>query len=529
MSADRSGMRARGAEEIVDVRRYLAAIRRGLPLIVIATVLVTVAVFVISSVLPSTYQSTVQLVLFPSTSGLESSDAATIERQLATLQQLVTTDDVLAAAARRVPGQTTGDLQANTEASVDAAANLLNVAVTDRRPEAAAASANAIAAAFIASQRSIQQAGIQGGIRQVQLRIATLRRTGGNAEEIAALEQQLAEYGVQLETAGTNLRVAQQAVPSDDPASPKPFRNALIAMFAAIFVGVIVALARDRLVPRIGDAREYSRLTDIPVLVGLPYTGRKLTRQAGIADQMEHEGYETLAATIALTLPPDRKHILLVTSAMDGEGKTTVTARLGRALARAGHRTLLVSADTRRASLHEQLHVAPVPGLVEMLEEHERGKDHTAELLLREVLGRYQMVSSVFRSRQHALPDIIPSGHKPQNPAQLLSTDGLGKVMKGIAELDYSYVILDTPPLLGVADTQILAQHVDQIVVVARLDRITTDKVQDAREMLARLQVPVIGAVVIGVREEVSPYYLSAPATASSSSRPRAEPAATVD
>jgi Mrp family chromosome partitioning ATPase len=81
--------------------------------------------------------------------------------------------------------------------------------------------------------------------------------------------------------------------------------------------------------------------------------------------------------------------------------------------------------------------------------------------------------------------------------------------MDGIAELVYTYVLIDAPPLLGIADTQALARRATTMLYVARLDRVTLENVVDARDVLDRIDRPMVGMVVIGARSEASPYYLS--------------------
>jgi Mrp family chromosome partitioning ATPase len=112
-------------------------------------------------------------------------------------------------------------------------------------------------------------------------------------------------------------------------------------------------------------------------------------------------------------------------------------------------------------------------------------------------------------SRRRGVLDVLPSGRKPSDPTELLADTALDVAFDAIADLDYTYVILDAPPLLGIADTQALARRATSILYVARLDRITLENVVDAREVLDRLDRPSAGMVVIGARSEASPYYLS--------------------
>jgi Mrp family chromosome partitioning ATPase len=103
---------------------------------------------------------------------------------------------------------------------------------------------------------------------------------------------------------------------------------------------------------------------------------------------------------------------------------------------------------------------------------------------------------------------VLPSGRKPDDPAEALAGDALDKVFEVIRELEYTYVLVDSPSLLGVADSQALARRCSSILYVAKLDRVTLENVVDVRDVLDRLDRRPIGMVVIGGRSEASSYYI---------------------
>jgi hypothetical protein len=141
------------------------------------------------------------------------------------------------------------------------------------------------------------------------------------------------------------------------------FSNGLLAFFASLFLAVLIALGRDLLVPRAGSARELSRLLNLPVLAGIPYVSRRFNRRrTNMLTAVATEAYQTLQASVRFELPPDRQRVILVSSALEGEGKTHVSAGLGRALARVGHKTLVVCADLRFPTLHDQFGLARAAG-----------------------------------------------------------------------------------------------------------------------------------------------------------------------
>ena len=141
----------------------------------------------------------------------------------------------------------------------------------------------------------------------------------------------------------------------------------MLAFFAALFLGIIAALARDRLTPRVGSPREVSRVLGLPLLVGLPFVRRRFGRRRKLLRAVANEAYQTLQASVRFYLPPTKQQVILITSSVEGEGKTSAAAGLARALARVGQKTLLISGDLRFPTLHELFKTPLAPGLSDIL------------------------------------------------------------------------------------------------------------------------------------------------------------------
>ena len=99
---------------------------------------------------------------------------------------------------------------------------------------------------------------------------------------------------------------------------------------------------------------------------------------------------------------------------------------------------------------------------------------------------------------------------KPKDPGRLVAGPAMKAFLDHVRGLNYDYVLVDAPPLLGIADSQALARYVDEIVMVNRIDRMTLEHVERLREVLDRIDLRPLGIVVIGARGEISPYYPSA-------------------
>jgi capsular exopolysaccharide synthesis family protein len=446
----------------------------------------TALVLALSLVLPKTYRATARIVLEDASGLLESGDAS-VERRLATLQTLVTTRDVLRAAGRQLEDENADSLEDKVSSSVDPEANIINVSATDDSAEGAAAIANAVSKEFLVKRRRAERQRLTRARANLLQALNRLRSSPAARVEGAALRERLSELTVSETSVGAELQVAQAARPPSSPSSPKPIRNTAFALFASLFLGALLALARGHLAPRVSGPRELARLVGLPMLAAVP---RSRFRRGRPLRAPEREAYQTLQGAIQLRLHGERQHVVLVTSALEEEGKTEVTAQLGRGFAQSGEKTLLVSADLRRPMLHELLPVDPAPGLSEILTAAGRDSGSTAAEMISTLTARTSLEDNGLA--------VLASGKRPANPSQLFASEALDRVFDEIGRTDYRYVFVDGPPLLGLIDGQALAQRVRNVLVVTRLDRVTPENVLDLRELLDRLDVNVLGMVVIG-------------------------------
>jgi capsular exopolysaccharide synthesis family protein len=442
-------------------------------------------VLVLSLVLPKTYQASARIVLEEVPGLLEASGA--VERRLATLQTLVTTRDVLRRAGRRLEGENADSLDDKVRSSVDPDANIISVVATDDSAQGAAAIANAVATEFLAKRRTAERQRLERARASLLQELNRLRGRPGARVGVEALRERLSELSISEAGIGSELQLAQPARAPSDPSSPKPVRNTVFALFASLFLGALLALARGHLAPRISGTRELARLVGAPILGAVP---RSRFRSGHSPTAEEREAYQALQAAIQLRLQGERQHMVLVTSPLGDEGKTEVTAQLGRGLAQAGEKTLLVSADLRRPLLHKLMRIEPAPGLSDILAAARRDDGNTPAEMLSTLTARPGVEEDGLA--------VLASGNRPPNPSGLLASDALDRVFDEIGRTDYRYVLVDGPPLLGLIDGQALAERVRNVIVVSRLDRVTPENLLDLRELLDGLSVNVLGVVVIG-------------------------------
>jgi len=487
-SLARYGAPAFPPDQPVETGRYFDALRRSKLLIAAIVVPLTLVVFALSSMLPKTYKATSKIVLESSTDPLQTRAPDSAERRLATIERLLTTRQTRRRAARTIPGETATSLEDKVTASVDPTADIISIDATDDTAKGAARIANAVAASFLARHH-------RGDVQRLRRAKATLeqalrelqgRRGIQASNERVAIRERLTDLNLGAAGFRSELSLAEAAQPPTGPFSPRPVRNALFAFFAAMFVAALAVVAKAQLKPRVSGSRELGRLLELPVLAEVPHVRRPLGHRPTTLSAVEYEAYQMLQASLRRRLPGNQRTVL-VTSALHGEGKTEVTAALGLVLSQTMHRTWLVSADMRWPRLHELFDVDQTPGLSEVLVGAQNGGSS----------GIFQL--SAARTGSGSL-HVLASGRIPPDPAQLLAGGALDGFFEEIQESEYDYVLLDGPPLLGLVDSQVLAQRVDGVLIVCRPDRHTPETALALRELLDRLEVEPLGIVVVGSR-----------------------------
>jgi capsular exopolysaccharide synthesis family protein len=237
---------------------------------------------------------------------------------------------------------------------------------------------------------------------------------------------------------------------------------------------------------RIGSLDEVVQGLGLPLVGALPAlpskSQRTLARRNGEAEKWRSRLIESIDATRTMLLHVSRTEsirVVMITSALKGEGKTSLASHLATSLARAGRKTLLVDCDLRRPSLHRLFDVPMEPGLCELLR------------------GEVDDPNSVIHPTPAGDLDVITAGRCDALALQMLAQDAARNIFATVVP-DYDFVIVDTSPVLPVADALLLGQQVDAVLFSLMHEVSCVPHVQQAYDRLVALGVRVLGAVVNG-------------------------------
>jgi capsular exopolysaccharide synthesis family protein len=284
---------------------------------------------------------------------------------------------------------------------------------------------------------------------------------------------------LQLQVAVESVRIAQAASSPSSVEVGGKWELAAIALGVGLIAGCGIALLRDLTQDRLSDAAELPELSRLPLLGELPVSraARKRTIVEAFGGQL---GETVRELRTALSLAPTRLplKVVLVTSAATGEGKSFVAANLAVAWARSGARTVLVSSDLRHPSVERQLGVK-VTGTSLPQALSERATD----------LDRLLLPTSVDELV------LVPSGPLNANPAELLGSPAMAELLQRLRDRA-DIIILDSPPVLAVADALVLSSYADAVLLIVARGRSSKGSVARALRLLERSPTPVLGFVV---------------------------------
>jgi capsular exopolysaccharide synthesis family protein len=495
------------------VRDYLRVVRQQRLLIIPIALLFTGAALFYSARAEKVYRAQASMIFQEPSSPIDALGSGlgsrqTTQERAAIGADVVTRPDIVAAVQRKVKGP----LNASVSAAAEAQSNLVVVRASASDPKRAAAVANLFA---LETQRVLRKQYRRQVAKQERAARPDMDRIKKLADPVVVAEllNQRARLSA-LRRLGEPVAIARRATVPGGAISPQPTRNTLLGLVAGLTLGLVAAFARDSLDRRVRGARDLTGAAPFPVLGRIQESALgKFKLSAG-----RKSGRRRRARTVQSALEDVRivranlAHIgegtpsrVLVTSALPEEGKSTVAFSLAVANALAGKRTLLVECDLRRPVLAKRLELDDGPGLTTYLDGHAEVGD---------IVRAAQLPGAPSLNGDEAgRPTLacVTAGAPSGRPAELL---GSARFADFLAAVGYTYdaVVLDSSPVLPVADAIQLVPHADRVVLCARSRQTTRDQLKAASEVITRAGSMAVGIVVTGVRrgdEEDYGYYQS--------------------
>ena len=504
MMAEDAGAAQNGSrrDTAADLRDAGRVIREQFWLIAACALIGLAAGVAYKEVEDPSYQSTAKVLLLqpdPNAAALDSplvsEDPA---RGRATDIELARSQPVAQKAAEQLgTGQSTGELIGKVSTLTQGDSNVLSITATSANSAETSPIANAFAKAFIEFKRETTYRNFKRALERVNGQIKELSQGGGSeqAAQLGRLRDQADYLRLLVSLQIGNAQLIETAGGPGYPTGSAGSTAVLVGGLLGLMIGLGAGFLRDRLDPRVKtEAQVRELLGGIPVIGRIPRITRKPeTRRAAL--ERVHLLYTELEALGA----SGGGHSLLVTSAMRGEGKSSMAANLAVAVSQRGETAILVEADVRNPELSRYVGVGS-PGLTDVL----RGQSEMDVALHRAAIVESEKGKGPQIAGTSLVP-FIPAGTEGEDHRQLFTEGPLRNFLDQVAPHS-SLVVIDGPPLGMFSDMAVLGRLVDKMILVVQMGESRNRALARLREQLEVAAVKPAGIVLVGASLETDDY-----------------------
>lgn len=481
----------------LSLRTYLHVIRRRRRLIVLVTLLVAFFATLPALLADPVYASTAKIQVASLQEGsLFDDDAEHPNRVAVSLLneiEILTSRPTAAEVRNQVPGvafdgphvtpvgfSETVEIQIKADdptVAADVANAFADVFVADRRTRSVGALRTQEKA--LREQSAIASAQLEEVATQLQdpelapSQLTSLQvRQANLAGLIQDYESRADQLAVDADLRGEATQVVAYGAVQPSPLSPNPMQSAMIGTVLGVLLGLALAVVIDMAQDKIASEEDLEAVdSDLPVLTTVPHAK---IETGPVEDQAVLEAFRYLKTGIRMYGLSAEVRSVIVTSAIGSEGKTTTAAFLAREMSDASDKVVLIDCDLRRPTVHEHFGVDNEVGLTSL------------------VLGDAQISDAI-----HFVADnlaIVPAGPAVHNPTEMIGSKRFAEIVQSIVD-QADFTILDSPPVLPVADTLIAGQLVDAAILVTRIGEVRRRSIRQLLRRLEDAEIPVVGFV----------------------------------
>lgn len=487
-------------------------LRRRKFVILAATILVPLVALVLSMLQEPVYEGSAEVLL--SRKNVADSLTSTVQDPLAFLgdpERLGETQAELARVpevaertvkAAKLSGVTAGQLLGSSTVRPRASSDLLVFSVSDTEPAVAAKLASEYARQFTIYRRELDTTALVRARREVSTRLNSLgadQRDTPLYRSLVDKEQQLRT----LEALQTSNAFLVKPATSAGQIKPRTKRNVALALIFGLIIGLALAYLWEALDTRLRSAEEIAELLGLPLLARIPEPPRDLQTDNSLVmlrkpRSPEAEAFRILNTNIQLATLDRPPESLLVSSALEGEGKSTTISNLAIATARAGRRVALVDLDLRKPYLHRFFDVHGASGLTSVV---------LGDTALDEAMTSIDLwpegnrLPGEMTEATGGTLDVLVAGAIPPDPGEFVATRAVASLLEELKRR-YDVVFVDSPPLLNIGDARVLSASVDGLLVVTRLRVVRRPILKELSRVVAAAPCPTLGFVLAGAEGE---------------------------
>jgi Mrp family chromosome partitioning ATPase/capsular polysaccharide biosynthesis protein len=407
---------------------------------------------------------------------------------------------------------TDAQLQDDVSVTIDPNSYLVDITATARHPLQAARIANAFAT--VDTSRTNAEARHIFALQAAAL-ARKLRATGAIKNPVTDSDSRAELQELRsLSSVAAPVTISATASPPGSPSAPKPARNVAAGIALGLLLGILLAYARNALDRRLRGTTDVSQIFDDPVVghirrEALGHAGPFSSGSTGPLEAPDEESFRVLRQNVQyLSAANNDGRTVLVTSSIAEEGKSTVAACLAVSMAVAGRKTLLVECDLRRPVLATRFGIDASPGLTDYLTGHAEPGEilQAVDMTLRGSGLNGTNGSESMASIEEQRLVCITAGSQSPRPAELLASTRFQTFLAEVGSV-YDIVVIDSAPMLVVADTHEIVPYASSVLLCLRLDQTTRDQARTLQAALSRLPAPPLGLVLTNANAMDGGYY----------------------
>ncbi len=403
------------------------------------------------------------------------------------------------------------DFLSHSSATPKTNADLLDLSAEDHDPAVARRLATAYAHAFSRYRGQLDTAPYVNAKRRANAELAQMKAAGARTSDayqaLLRKRNQLDQYIALLTQNAVPVKSADNAT----QVQPRPVRNGVLGLALGIVLGIGLAFLREALDTKVRSAEEIEERLGLPLLARVPEPPRRLRKHdepVMLAEphSSQAEIFRLLRTNLEFVRLTHSPRTILVTSALEREGKSTTSANLAITLARAGQRVALVDLDLRRPSLTRFFDLNGRLGLTQIaLRQAELADvlDYPLAFTTRNGTGDGAIAcedGNGYRIREGELV-VIGTGPIPPNPGEFVGTAAIARILDEL-RTQFDTVLIDTPPALHVGDAMSLSTRVDAILIVCRMNVVRRPTLTELRRVLDASPAEKLGFVLAGAESE---------------------------
>jgi succinoglycan biosynthesis transport protein ExoP len=495
------------------LRDYLAVLRQQAWLILLITFVATAGAYFVSTMQEARYEATAGISFQDEARQLSILGSGSLQGSIPPGQtpqaraETIERPEVVKVVKRKLGSDlSVAQLQAAISSSLDKSTLLVRVTGTWGNGEFAAELANEFSRAVTDVTNDQRRKELEAAAARVEDRLDAV---GSGLAGITERQNLISQLN-RLEFLADNVSAATVVEVADAPGapvSPQPRRNAALALLLGLVIGVVVAFVRDSLDRRLHGIAEVQDHVPFPLLgqVRDESMGRTVRFNSGTGYnhlfEEDLESFRIIRQNLQFLAVDSPTKVVLITSPLPEEGKSTAAASLACASAAAGKSTLLVECDLRRPALAARLKLSPTPGLTDYLAGQVSPREILQTVDIDPLLApRSENGAGPPPRSEHLRPLVcITAGSPSPQPAELLQSERFKTFISQVGRA-YDAVVIDTSPLLPVVDTLEIIPHVDAVLMCVRSSQTTREQVLAATAALEILPERPTGLIVTGLK-----------------------------